>query len=193
MKHLLVLVLATLVSVGAQAQDIGFIAGIGNTSADIDNADVNAELGYRIGVNVKLDLVDQVSFRTGGTYTARPFNIESTALVTDLDVKMTYIDIPALFQFSFNDMISIYGGPVVALNVGEKAEGTILGVAYDGDVSDIPGQGKTKSLYLLAQVGVNFNFDGIGFDLYYERGLGEINKDGAENYSIMGANFLYWF
>ncbi len=186
MKHFMVLIFALLTTLTVHAQNYGFIAGIGNTSVDADGFDVNAELGYRLGLAVEIDLVDAVNLRTGATYTYRPFNIES-GVTTDLDYKFSYIDIPMLFQFKLNEMFSVFAGPVVAINMGKKAEGTLLGVNVSDDVDDM------KSLYLLGQVGVNLDFEGIGFDLYYEKGFGEIYDDGAEDYNIYGANFLYWF
>jgi hypothetical protein len=186
----MILVFAFVTALGAQAQDVGFVAGIANTDAsvgpDILGASVDSEIGWRLGVNVKLDLVDQLQFRTGGLYVFRPVTMSGAG--SELKFKMSYLDIPALFQYSFNDMISVYAGPVVGINVGEKVSG-----AFDGDASDLVPGNDTKSIYLMAQVGLNFNFDGIGFDVYYERGFGDMVEREIEDYNSIGANFIYWF
>jgi hypothetical protein len=54
-----------------------------------------------------------------------------------------------------------------------------------------------KSLYPLVNAGVNLMFeDMIGFDLFYELGLGEFASDTANNsykdYSTFGLRFIYW-
>jgi hypothetical protein len=192
MKQLLVLVFALGTSFAANAQDVGFLAGIGQTSADTSTlssgTSVDSEIGWRLGVAVRLDLMDQFSFRTGGTYTSRPVTVD-TGLTGDLKVKMAYIDIPALFQFNLNDMVAFYAGPVIGIKANEKA----TGAGFDGDVSDLNPGHDAKGIYLLGQIGANFNFDGVGFDVYYEQGFGDIVEDTLKDYSIVGANFVYWF
>jgi len=195
MKQILVLVFALVTALSARAQDVGFVAGIANNSASTDTVfsglSVDSDLGYRLGINVMMDLADRVNFRTGVMYTYRPISMTGTN--TDLDVKMSYIDIPVLFQFAFNNRISLFAGPVVGIKAGEKIKGTLGGIARDENISDLNTGKDAKSIYLLGQVGLNFNFDGIGFDVYYEKGFGQFVEDTLKDYSNVGANFVYWF
>lgn len=202
MKHILILITVLFVGAISQAQDFGVIGGIHYTGSSYNDSggsstDINAKLGYRFGLAAQLNLTEQVNFRSGLMYTNRSVNAEQTATTTDFDYELTYIDIPALFQFQMNDMISFYAGPVVAFNIGQKADGTIAGTAFSGDVDDAAdsfnGVGKVESMYLLGQIGMNMYFDGIAFDVYYERGIGDITKDGIKDFSILGANVIYWF
>lgn len=184
MKKLLFVLLSTM-ALNATAQNYGLLAGISSNNIDKNgNPAVKSEIGWRAGVIGMFDLTSSVNLRTGVTYTDRSFSIKETN--TDAKVKYTYIDIPVLFQFQMNDMVGIYAGPVVAINSGKKVSGTLNGSATNSDVTDM------KSIYLLGQVGANFNFDGIGFDVYYERGFGVTSTDGYKDYSIIGANFVLW-
>ncbi len=188
MKHLLFLVVASFISLSTQAQEFGVLAGIHNTDADSDAViKPDTAMGYRLGVVMKYEIGDAVSVRSGMTYTARHFELNDSDSETNLDVNLDYLDIPVLFNFQVNDMVGFYAGPVIAINVGKKTKGTLAGDSINEDVDNM------KSLYLLAQLGASFTFDQIGFDVYYERGLGKINDDGLKNFSIYGANFLFWF
>ena len=182
MKHLFLTIVLCVSALTAQAQDYGVLAGIHNTDIDAPNGApaVDAELGWRAGLIGKYELSDGVHFRSGALYVDRKFSAGTTG--SKVDVKMAYLDIPVLFQFQMNETIALFAGPVIGINVGKKLSGSTNNELQN-----------TKGLYLLAQAGVNFTFDQIGFDVYYERGLGEIADDSYENYSIIGTNFLYWF
>ena len=89
MKQILVLVFAFVTAISARAQDVGFVAGIANNSASTDTnlngVSVDSDLGYRLGINVMMDLADRVNFRTGVMYTYRPISLSGTG--TDLDTE----------------------------------------------------------------------------------------------------------
>lgn len=186
MKHLLFLVIASFISFSSQAQEFGVLAGIHNADADSDTTSFDATLGYRLGVVMKYEIGNAVAFRSGLTYTARHFELNGGT--TNLDYELNYLDIPVLFNFQVNEMLSFYVGPVIAINTSGKLKGTSSGTPVDSEIQDV------KSLYLLGQVGASFTFDQIGFDIYFERGLGDIWDNGtAKDFSIYGANFLFWF
>lgn len=185
MKHLLMLFTATLITLSAQAQDFGVLAGLHSATATMPVISFSSELNYRLGVVMKYEIKDNIAFRSGLTYTTRHLASDTGGL--GLKLNYEYLDIPVLFQFQMNETVAFFAGPVVGINVGKK--GSASGVAS----SNIDG---TKSLYLLGQVGANFTFDQIGFDVYYERGFGTISSDSGttvSDFSIFGANFLFWF
>lgn len=182
MKHIFLILVLCVSTLSAQAQEYGILAGIHNTDIDAPTGApaVDTELGWRAGLVGKYELSDGVHFRSGILYVDRKFSVGTAG--NNLDIKMAYLDIPVLFQFQMNETISLFAGPVIGINVSKKISG-----AASGELQD------TKGLYLLAQAGVNFTFDQIGFDVYYERGFGEIADDSYEDYNIIGANFLFWF
>ncbi|MBY0316597.1 MAG: PorT family protein [Bdellovibrionales bacterium] len=189
MKHLFLMLILGALTLSAQAQEYGILAGIHNTDIDTPSGpfSVDTEIGWRAGLVGKYEIADGVHFRSGVLYVDRKFSMEESSSTTNLDIKMAYLDIPVLFQFQMNETISFFAGPVIGINVSKKVSGTASGVSGSDDLENV------KGLYLLAQAGVNFTFDQIGFDVYYERGFGEIADDSFKDYNIIGANFLYWF
>jgi hypothetical protein len=181
MKMIMVLISTLMMAGHAYAQDVGVQVGMHNTTASYSGYSDSAELGFKVGLLGSTELVKNVKFRTGLLYTTRNFKLETPG--TTIKLKPAYIDIPVLFQYNFNDMFGLYAGPVAAINVGKKLE--VNGVS--GDIADV------KSLYLLAEFGANFMFDMIGFDVYYQMGLGDISDNGPKDYKTYGANFIYLF
>jgi hypothetical protein len=185
-----VLILISIFTLNVNAQEFGAMAGIHNGKSDLISSSLSSEnvLGYRLGILMKTELTESVQFRSGLIYTVRNTEHESAGVFRS-ELDLSYLDIPVLFEFNMSEIVSVFAGPVVAINVGDNKKDTNLttGASTQGSIDDV------ESLYLLAQVGVSFNFDGIGFDVYYERGLGEYIKDGAEDFSAYGANFVLWF
>lgn len=182
MKFILVVLSALFMTSVSQAQDFGILGGIHNTEPDVPGASsTDAELGFKAGFVVSNEIASNVKFRSGVLYTTRYFNAASPGL--DVDFKFAYVDVPVLFQMNLNETVGFYAGPVVAINVDDKFE---VG-SSSGTVDDM------KDIYLLGELGLNFTFDMIGFDVYYQMGFGEIYDDGAEDYATYGANFIYWF
>ncbi|MCC6138663.1 MAG: outer membrane beta-barrel protein [Bdellovibrionaceae bacterium] len=182
-----IFIIASLFMVSANAQTFGLQAGVHHTTADTDatGLDKEAETNFRVGMLAMFDLTGSVDLRTGLTYTTRHATWSSSGIDV-ATLEFAYLDIPVLFQFHITEVFSLYGGPVVAINMDK-------GVKDASDAEDV------ESLYILGQVGGNFMFDGIGFDIYLERGFGEfIGDDGgtqaiAKDYTSIGANFVLLF
>ena len=180
LKNVLFVACGLLISSAAVAQEYGALVGVHQTTADTDQdgLTVDGKLGFKLGLAVAFDLTDTGKFRTGLLYNQRHFEISATGV--SVDAKYDWIDIPALYQHKFTDMFSAYGGLVIGLNVSDKT---------DPDVGDV----EIESMIPLIEVGANLMFDDMmGFDFYYQRGLGDISE-GYMDYSTFGANFLYWF
>lgn len=183
-KNILVLAITMMISPLASAQEFGALLGVHQTTADSDmnGVSIDGKFNFKMGVLAAFELTDGAKFRSGLLYNQRRFESKSGGLSTD--VNFDYFDVPALIQYNPNDMFGFFGGLVVAVNVNDDVE-TPAGVAVTDSDAD--------TLIPLLSVGVNFTFDDmIGFDVYYERGLGGF-AESLENYSTYGANFLYWF
>ena len=183
MKNILVLTLSLLVSAPALAQEFGALVGVHQVDADTDtvNGSIDGKFNFKAGLAVGFDLTETGKFRTGFIYNQRHF--EQSIGATDFEYNFDYFDVPALYQHKFGEMFSAFGGLVVAVNVNDDVEAS-AGTAADPDI---------ETLLPLLQAGVNLMFsDMIGFDFYYERGVGSFARD-LETYNSFGANFLYWF
>lgn len=168
-------------SMPAFAQEYGAVAGFHRTTADSNSSTVSVEgkLNFKAGLAVGFELVELTKFRTGFIFNQR--HIDVTASGVGYEYKFDYIDIPANLQYNFNETVGVFGGLTVAALVNDKVDGP--------GAADPKGEG----LIPILNLGVNLLFqDMIGFDLYYERGMGRFAQN-LENHATFGGNFIYWF
>lgn len=186
MTKIIFLLNALIICSGASAQEYGLLVGFHQTTATTDTAGYTSEgqLNWKFGLNMAFELVPNVRFKTGAIYDERHVDYKVTATDAKFKYNFAYIDVPVNVQYNFNEMVGLYGGLTVGINVNDKVDRPAGVVSYDPE---------SKSLIPLADVGLNFLFaDMIGFDLYYQRGLGAYAKD-VKNFSTVGGNFIYWF
>lgn len=183
MRHLIFgSLLALVVGATAHAQDFGIIAGLSESNATASQSGFSSsgEFVFRVGGVASFSLMDNLKFRTGLIYSQRHFDLKDGSGNKSTD-KFDYLDVPVLAQYNFNDMVGIFGGLIAAVNVNHSIDSNSGAVATG-----------TKGLYPLLQAGFNVTFDNMyGVEIYYEAGLGDI-YDGAKNFSVFGANFIYW-
>jgi hypothetical protein len=168
----------------AWGQEWGATVGVHQTTADsnVTGASVDGKLNYRIGALLAFELGEGTKFRTGALYNTRHMDV--TLPTGKYEYKFAYLDVPANIQYNFNEMVGVFGGMVIALNVGDDVDGPAGVTVRDPDA---------ESMIAILNLGVNLTFnDMIGFDFYYERGMGRF-ADGLENHSTFGGSFLYWF
>lgn len=184
MNKILFLTLALMLSpLGAHAQEYGVLAGVHQTGADsnMTGDSVDGVFNFKAGFAAAFPLTNQVKFRTGLIYDQRHVKYKySTGAEVDLDFD--YFDVPALVQYNVNEMFGFFGGLVIGINANDSAKPKASAPAIDA-----------TSLLPILSLGVNMMFqDMIGFDVYYERGMGDVSRL-HENFHTFGANFLYWF
>ncbi len=180
MKTILVLG-ALLISTVSHAQEFGLLAGVHQTGADssVASEKVNGVFNFKLGAVAAFELTPGMKFRTGALYNQR--NVEYKYNTgAEADLKFAYLDIPALVQYNFNEMFGLFGGLVIAVNINDDTKPKAQAI-------------DATTMLPLLSLGANLMFqDMIGFDIYYERGMGEISRL-HETYSTFGVNFLYWF
>jgi hypothetical protein len=168
----------------AQAQEYGAVVGVHQTTAKATDSAVSTEskLNFKAGLAMAYELIPGGRFKTGAIYNQRHFVMKSAGVETK--IQFDYIDVPATFQYNINEMIGFYGGLVIGINVNNRVE-VPAGTAFT--------KPSVEGLYALGTVGANFIFDDmVGFDLYFERGLGKAASS-VKDYSTIGGNFIYWF
>jgi hypothetical protein len=183
-KKLIVLAFGFMFSAAAGAQEFGVTLGVHQTTADIDvgTASVDGQFNWKGGLAADFELAPMMHFRSGLVYNQRHVDVKTGTKTVGVD--FSYLDVPVNFQYDFNEMVGLFGGMVVGINVDDKIDSPLSPTATD------PG---AKGLIPLVDVGVNFLFDDlIGFDVYYERGLGDF-ADHMKDFSTFGANVIYWF
>lgn len=178
------LILAIVGASQAWGQEWAATIGVHQTTADSNEtgATVDGKLNYKVGALLGFELAEKTKFRTGFLYNQR--HIDKTLAGQKFEYKFSYVDIPANLQYNINEMVGFFGGLVIAVNVGDDVDGPAGVTVVDPDA---------EKMIAIMNLGVNLMFnDMIGFDFYYERGMGRFAK-GLENHSTFGGNFIYWF
>ena len=191
-KLILALLCGGLVSSVAVAQDYGLTVGIHQTTGTVDTngsstslkgsaGSVSGKLGFDAGLVASFELVPAFRFRSGILYDQRQIDYKLNNGAGTVSFNFAYIDIPVNAQYNFTPMFGIYGGLIVGIKASDST--SVPAGTYSPDM---------KSLYPLLNVGGNFMFnDMIGFDVYYEAGLGNAATD-VKNFSTFGMHFIYW-
>ena len=184
MRYLLLILAFTTLS--AQAQEYGVEVGVHQTTAatPVQGVKVNGVLNFDLGLAMAFELMPSLRFKTGAMYNQRNVDYHFDFVNQTITYKFAYIDVPINAQYNFTPMFGIFGGLVVGINVSDKIKLPAGEDSYDPDA---------KSLYPLIDVGANFLFsDMVGFDFYYERGLGNYARN-VKDLSSFGLRFTYWF
>lgn len=178
-KMLFAASVALLVSTSGFAQEFGLTGGFHYSTATAKTGGLSeeGEIGYKLGGVVKFEMVENLNFRSGLLYSYRPFDFEGGG--ASFSHEFSYLDVPALVELKLNDMIGVFGGVVIGMNIDDKVSG-------GGSPSGM------NDIIALLHAGGSFIFDDLyGFDIYIERGLGDV-YDGAEDIMSVGANFVFW-
>lgn len=184
-----------LISTSAMAQEYGLTIGFQQNSADVENPEgvsgkIDSKLGFSGGGLVAFELVENLKFRSGLIFNQRHIDYKVTspdAAEGKYKLKFDYLDVPVNVQYNFNEMFGVYGGMIMGIKASDSADAP-AGLDFDPDM---------ESLYPLLNVGVNMIFeDMIGFDLFFERGIGEFatgdDSLSFKDYTTFGARFIYW-
>lgn len=179
----LAIVVATSPSFAAGGTDVGVFFGMKNTEYDIDVAgvDTTAKTGIMAGA-IAYGEMGGLSFRTGGYYSQRNSEVDISG--TELQLKVSYLDVPVTVMYSFNDMFSVFGGAVLGLKVSDDCSGD--STACDSFSDDV------KSFHAAAQLGLNAKFHpNWSGEIFYEHGLNDIAEDTSATALSAAVVFIY--
>ncbi|MEK6628479.1 MAG: outer membrane beta-barrel protein, partial [Bdellovibrionota bacterium] len=107
---------------------------------------VDTQTFFAVGATTKFDLANNFALRTGGILAQRGYK-QTNASVSDT-VNFTYLDVPVLPEYQFNEMFSAHAGLVVGLKAARSC-GVSSGCT---NITD-------KSLVTPLQVGGTYNID----------------------------------
>lgn len=123
-----------------------------NDALDIKE-DPSKSIGFHVGLYGKYDL-GPVYVRPEAMYTRTSSEYE------DADLTISKIDVPLLVGIDIIGPLSVFAGPS-------------LQYILDNEFEDFSLEEANNKFTVGAQLGVGLNFNSIGIDLRYERGLSE--------------------
>ena len=176
MKNYLNVTLATIlmaVTVSAQHVNIGIKAGLNiyNISSD-DNSAYDSKVGFNLGLLGHMHLTEHLAIQPEILYSGQGAKFTSAGV--DYKSNLSYINIPVLFQYMFDNGFRIEAGPQLGILISAKSKANDV----ETDIKD-----QVKSIDFGLGVGVSYVHptSGFGVDARYNLGLSNINETGTIN------------
>lgn len=185
MKKTIVLGVAVLFAFGAKAQvkaHFGLKGGL--NASELHSKDVKADtkIGFHVGGLAHIHGNSNWAFQPEVMYSQE--GAKSKIGGVKSSTNLSYINVPLLAQYLFDNGFRIEAGPQIGFLMNAKSK--------IGDAStDIKDGYKSTAVSLPVGVGY-LTSSGLGFDARYNFGLTDLNKNGQ---SIKGNNFqfgIFW-
>ena len=179
MKHLFAFLTAILIMSVAVAQhgntptghvSIGIKGGVNLYNIHNDNSiKYDPKVGYNIGLLGHIHLNKSFAIQPELVYSAQ--GAKYTANNATTNYNLSYINLPVLFQYMFDNGLRLQAGPQVGLLIAAKSK-------TGSTTSDIKENLKPIDLALSIGAGYIFPPTGLGIDVRYNLGLSNINDIG---------------
>lgn len=196
MKKLLFFVaLATLSFTAAQSQNVRFgaKAGVNFSSVNGDDFDdADGATGFHIGAVAKIGLTELLAIQPEILFSAQGYSVDLPG--DDVKVRLGYINLPIMADFTIAEGLSLQGGPQFGFNV-------VSGYKYDGDdIEEFEEVEGIKSLDLGVGIGaqyilpINLFFQAryvIGFSDVYDEFDGGVQPEGKNSVISLSAGYFF--
>jgi hypothetical protein len=191
MKYLVGFMTAILISGIASAQhgnspaghvNIGIKGGVNVYNVRNDNnTKYDARLGYHFGLLGHIHFNSHFAFQPEIVFSAQGAKFDNGTTKYNLD----YINVPALFQYMFDNGFRLQAGPQVGFLLSAKSKNNNIITDNKSDLQPID---------FGVSIGASYVFPptGFGIDARYNLGLSNINKNGSVNSTNRGLQ-LGWF
>lgn len=183
-KHLFLILITILLFtftalVHAQTNQIGFIAGVNIANLDEKDSDFKSLTGFGIGGVIDISLGEKFSVYLQPMYLQKGASEEEEGIT--LDVKLAYIEIPALFKVKLGEGSTkpyLMAGPTVGFNVGANLDLGAGGLSVEIDFADLV---QTFDFGLAFGGGIIFDMgkNSLFIEAKYSLGLADVTKEGV--------------
>ena len=172
MKKIFILVIAAVTgsALFAQAPVWGLKAGLNfstwNHANEATENLLDSRMGFHVGIISHNHLTEKIAIQPEIQFSSQGTEVENNN--NDFEYRTSYINVPVMFQYMFNNGFRIEAGPYVGLLVGAKD------VYDDGTNNDAKDDYKP----LDAGIGLGLNYltySGFGVGGRYNFGLANIN------------------
>jgi len=162
----------------------GAKAGVNLASINGDNSDdADGLTSFHVGGVAKIAISEFFSLQPELIYSLQGYTADTG--FGDLDVKLSYINIPIMADFMIMEGLSLQGGPQIGINLSGEAD-------LDGETTDIEG---IETLDIAAGIGAQYKLasNGLFFQARYVTGLTEIVKDSGQKNGVISLSVGYMF
>jgi hypothetical protein len=131
---------------------------------------LDSRIGYHLGIISHNHLTRKIAIQPELQFSSQGTEVNTTS--QDFNWRLSYINVPVMFQYMFNNGFRVEAGPYVGFLLGAKA------LYDDGTDDDLKDDFKTFDAGL--GLGLNYlTYSGFGFGGRYNIGLANIS-DGDE-------------
>lgn len=171
--HFIAVMAAILItgSVTAQNINIGIKGGVNLYNVNTEGGEsYDTKAGIHLGFLGHIHLAEQLGLQPELVFSSQGTKFSSGG--TDANLNLSYVNVPLLFQYMFDNGFRIQAGPQLGFLVGAKVK---VGSAEDDVKDDFKG---TDFGLGLGMSYVNPS-SGFGVDARYNLGLSNINEDSS--------------
>jgi hypothetical protein len=162
-------------SVNSQEVNIGIKGGLNAyTLGGDDTSDVKTKLGFNLGLLGHIHISDRFGLQPELVYSTQGAASDDGS---DIDLNLSYINVPVLFQYMYDNGFRIQAGPQIGFLTSAKAKGASASV----DIKD-----SFNTLDVALSVGASYvhPVSGFGVDARYNYGLSNVNdSSGSEAFN----------
>ena len=181
-----VFAVGALLSTNAQKIEYGAKAGLNIANLIGDGADgSDSRTSFHIGGMLNYEVSDKFSIQPEIFYSAQGANFEGHEdFGGDFEIRLDYINIPILADYTFAEGFSVQFGPQFGININSEIE-------FDGASADFD---EANTLDLGVVAGVQYTLEqGIFFQARYALGLNEIAEDSDSQNGVIALSVGYKF
>jgi hypothetical protein len=184
MKHYLTALIAAILIVGsasAQNVNVGIKGGVNLYNIHNDNgAKFDTKAGFNLGFLGHIHVADQFALQPEIVYSTQ--GAKYTVANVDTKINLSYVNVPVLFQYMFDNGFRLQAGPQFGFMVNAESQTK----NNDNDIKD-----SFKSADLGVALGMSYVHPntGFGIDGRYNMGLSNINESNAVKSTNRGFQF----
>ncbi|HVG16963.1 MAG TPA: porin family protein [Chitinophagaceae bacterium] len=191
MKKISVIVTALLLSTSllfAQDPKFGIKGGLNISKLTNQGSDPDWRLGFNAGLLAHIHVTPAFSLQPEVVYSSQGAKY-ALSNSKDLNLNLSYLNIPVLLQYNFDNGFRLQGGPQIGFLIGvnDKVDGVELNSVDSDDF---------KTIDISLPLGFSYlGYSGFGFDARYNLGLTNVIEGSTTNVrnSVIQFGVFYLF
>ncbi len=176
MKHyLLAAITFFIMTVTAQAQtiNIGIKGGLNAYNIKGDNSSgLDTRYSFHIGLLGHIHIKKGFALQPEIYYSSQGTQYKNN--ITDVNLKLNYVNLPFLFQYLFDNGFRLEAGPQLGILASANSE-------IGNSITDVKSSYKDTDIALVLGMSYVKPSTGLGFDIRYNHGLTNINANSTNN------------
>lgn len=166
----IVILFTTLVVAAQEDPKFGLKGGLNVAKLSFNNgADADWRAGFHLGGLAHIHIIPELSLQPEVYYSSQGAKLSRSG-GDEMNLNLSYINVPVLLQYNFANGFRLQGGPQVGFLVGVSDK-------IDGVEQNVYSTSSFKTIDLELPLGLSYlGYSGLGIDVRYNVGLTNISK-----------------